>query len=392
MAQIRGVVATNLGSSSTTQPTRIPLNVDEKIYEFEPNTNPFLLLLSKISKEPAGGSSEFKHLESTELAHTGKITDANVADDTEFTVDDASVFRIGDLITCPDVTSCDIMRIYNVDYENDKINVARGYADADTADTGPAIDGSSTNVVILKIASAFEEGSAWGEAVSVEPSFKTGYCQIFKDTIGITDSANNTVMYGGNQYARDRKNAGIRVSKQTERAFVYGKLGKKILNGKPIRTTAGILSLISTNTYDAGAVELDLDMWEYFLGLNSGVGSDGKVIFASKGICQQVSSFARDRIQTRSKETMFGISLTEYLSTLGKTYYIVNYEKVFDISPYTGYAMCLDLAYLKYKVFSNAKYVPIPKRGHSTEEELTQEVGLKVVQEKYHSLMTNVKV
>lgn len=119
---------------------------------------------------------------------------------------------------------------------------------------GTAVSAIPDETQLTVIGSAYAEGSGAPKAIHRVPVEESNFTQIFKTTIDITRTARKTrVRTGDKQYEHDKMRALRRHMQDLERAAFFGIKSQSIgANGKPLRTTGGLLNFMQTNVQDYG--------------------------------------------------------------------------------------------------------------------------------------------
>ena len=112
-----------------------------------------------------------------------------------------------------------------------------------------SIIGSANYIDI--VGSANPEGGTIPDAISYDPSKYTGYTQIFRTPLDITRTMRRTKMRTGDVYKEAKREALLYHGIELEMATLLGSPSEVTgSNGKPERTTGGIIDFISTNKSD----------------------------------------------------------------------------------------------------------------------------------------------
>ena len=107
----------------------------------------------------------------------------------------------------------------------------------------------ANDLFLLKIGSAFEEGSAAATAASRNPIKFTNYTQIFKTSYEITGTAGVTKTRTGDPVANDKRRRSFDHARDIEQALLWGQKNETTgANGKPLRTMEGIRGFIPSDT------------------------------------------------------------------------------------------------------------------------------------------------
>lgn len=155
----------------------------------------------------------------------------------------AITFVKGDLLYSEQTT--EIMRVHSDPTSNTSITVVRGVAGSATA----ALDanGAGINPNLLCIGSAFEEGSLPPTGISYDPTEFFNYTQIFRKTFEITGTAAQTRLRTVDAITEAKRECLEYIGVDMERAFLLGRRFEGVLNGRPWRTTAGVINQIDAN-------------------------------------------------------------------------------------------------------------------------------------------------
>jgi Family of unknown function (DUF5309) len=129
------------------------------------------------------------------------------------------------------------LRVENI-LSSTQFTVTRG-----AAGTTPAT--IADDQMLLLMASAYAEGTASPEAVSRNPVKYSNFVQIFKDSYELTGTAEVTKFRTGDPWSNDKKRKMYDHSRAIEWSFLFGRKSEGTgANGKPLRTTDGILAQI----------------------------------------------------------------------------------------------------------------------------------------------------
>lgn len=125
------------------------------------------------------------------------------------------------------------------------ISVIRGFSYA--AGTAlPVVDynGDGVNPYLVVIGSAYEEGSLAPDPVAYAGEEVFNQTQISRATVGMTNTAIATATRWGDEW-REATREGLEIfSMDMERALLFGQKTTTTRNGKPLRTTRGIIPAI----------------------------------------------------------------------------------------------------------------------------------------------------
>jgi hypothetical protein len=145
------------------------------------------------------------------------------------------------------------------------VNVLRGFENANSQAID--FDGANVNPYVIKIGSAYEEGSAAPDPIGWDPEEASNQTQIFRETFGLTGSAMATATRTGETVRESKTDAWEAFQVGLEKSFIFGKRRTTVRNGKPLRMTNGILNMlpstrkISVTSYDANGL-ISMSYWE----------------------------------------------------------------------------------------------------------------------------------
>jgi hypothetical protein len=228
---------------------------------------------------------------------------------------------------------------------------------------------------VLRIGSAFAEGSekAAGYTDNIEQHWAS--CQIFKTLYGISRTLRKTKLYGGNEYQRIRSDKLREHKIDIERALIFGERvsgtegdpfaapgSTGVLDGNtPLRFTHGAINAIvyGSENNGMGSREFNItkanysyadfiddmeDIFEY--------GSQNKVAFCGMGVISFFNKMALNESQMmlNSKETKFGIKVTTLETGAGTLNLVWNPLLRGD---YKNYMIILDMANVELAVFDD---------------------------------------
>lgn len=264
MATIAGLRGT--GDWSTDER---PKNFRETILFLDPNgETPLTGLLSKMGSESTD-DPEFswweEALEQTRLkvngSHNSSVTTVAVEAET-LPLRGALSLVAGDVLQYEGSTGLlELLFVTSNPTVDTSIPVVtRGFAGS-TAATIP------DDAILLKIGTAFSEGSFAPKSVTKNPTKKTNYAQIFKTAYDITETAKKTYARTGPALKNDKKRRMFDHSVALEMAFLFGRSSEIVgTNGKPLRTTGGLNTFLTTNrtvfstsNFDGGGIDTFLD-------------------------------------------------------------------------------------------------------------------------------------
>ncbi len=374
MAVVRGAMDT------TDLSGRLVIDMSSGISLLSPTETPILTLLAKKGKKETK-SPKFEWLEGDLGARWDRVVGDYLPAETLIEVEHAAYFNVRDLVQV--VPTGELMLVNEVNVSANTITVERGWGSV------PATNITDTDDIQI-IGNVNEEGASAREAIMNTPASNYNYTQIFRTTVNITATARNSSTWDGSDLAFMRYKAGIEHALDIERAFIFGERKEDLTGTHPKRTTAGILSVISTNRFDAGG-SLTEDKFNSYLADIFAYGSNTKYLFCSGKLISIIAGWARGLLTTRPTDTVTGIAITEYISAHGKLFIVPH--RLLKGNVYSEYGIFVDLDELTYRYLTGRDtklYTNIQSPGYDGEiDEYLTECGLEIRQEQKHGVIYN---
>jgi len=342
-----------------------PKNWREGYLYLEPNGDAPLAGLTSQMKSRTVDDPEFHWWDKTrntqryELhATNGDLTTTNTTL-TLAATEEARTLKDGDLLYVEQ--NGEILQVNGDPTSATSVVVTRGFAGT----TPAALDanGVGINPKLSKIGSAYEEGSLAPTSVRYDPTKRTNYTQIFRDTLAFTRTAMKTKLRTPDDVKEAKKECLEYHMAGIERAFWFGVASESTRNGEPMRSTDGILNVIpasnkvNANTdYAAGLTMAGLEDYlrqAFTYGSNEKMGFLGNnALLVINQICRRNSQF---QIQSGIKE--YGMDVSRLISPFGTL--VLKTHKMFNQltggtttgAAYYGMAhklIILDMANLQY--------------------------------------------
>ena len=359
---------------------RLVVDMSSGISLLSPTETPILTLLTKKGKKETK-NPRFDWLEDDIGARWDSIVTDYTATVTVLNVEHAAYFSIRDLVQV--VRTGELMLVTDVDVTDGTITVQRGWGSVAPSDI-------VADDPVQIIGNVNEEGAAAREALINTPTGNYNYTQIFRTTINITSTARNSSTWDGSDLAYMRYKAGLEHALDIERAFIFGERQEDITGTHPKRTTAGLLSVISTNRLDAGGALTEANFNSYLADIFA-YGSNTKYLFCSGKLISIIASWARGLLTTRPTDTVTGIAITEYISAHGKLLLVPH--RLLRGSTYDSYGIFADLDELTYRYLTGRDtklYTNIQSPGYDGEiDEYLTEAGLEIRSETKHGVIYN---
>lgn len=240
--------------------------------------------------------------------------------------------------------------VTSVNTSTKKLKVTRRYGT--TVPTAAAGTGSSSNMNVLVVGSAFKEGSAVTDlqTVSTKTVERYNYTQIFRKSVELSKTLANTKLYGGSDRLYQRKKKGIELMKEFQNTFYWGERKEDTTNSR--HTMAGIYYFLANQdgqTLNANGALTEANL-EQFLRSVFRYGSKSRFLFAAPLITSAISQIAQGRVRLVPTDKTFGIKIQQWDSPHG-TINVVN-DIVLE-QEFAGYAFCLEMSTLRYLYLQN---------------------------------------
>lgn len=194
------------------------------------------------------------------------------------------------------------------------ITVSRGFAGSTAA---AYTAGTAVNPWLIVVGTAFEEGSLAPDPVGFDPTEEYNYCQIFRETYGLTNTADATRTLTGATAIEAKRDCLETFSVDMERAFLFGKKYLATYKNRPLRTTDGLFNSIQNKIAVNGAI--DYDWWEQNSEQFFRLGSNEKLAFIGArtmtAIHQMVRKNTTNMIKLSDAGTEYGMKGFRRLST-----------------------------------------------------------------------------
>lgn len=286
-----------------------------------------------------------------------------------------------------------------------------------TTDTGVAVARGARGTVaadipadsiLVKIGTAFGEGTLAAKAATTNPNKLENFAQIFKTSYELTNTDIATIKRTGNAENNDKKRKMFTHATSMEFAYLLGRkhLDTDPENGKPRRTTQGLARFITSNvtefagTPGGGQFAWNEDVFIERLEPCFNVKADGmgneRIVFCGNGALTEINKLVtatgkNTRIQYDGIASFYGMKLQRWIIPQG-TIYLYSHP-LLNTDPILRYAMYgINPAGLKDRALRKTKFednIQVPGQDGKKGQWIT-ESGLEVHHEKTHFAMYNV--
>ena len=253
----------------------------------------------------------------------------------------------------------------NATYDNELVEVSSVTNDTTivvkrgAAGTTAANTGASAN--LTKVGNVYEEGSNSPDSATRNPTKKTNYCQIFKTSYQISNTAKLTYTRTGDPLKNDKKRKMFDHSVALEFAWMFGRPYEDTTGAEPKRFTGGLRYFITSNskiytTTPTEDVFLD-DTYKVFDYNAGGAGSE-RIVFAGNGFLNSLNKLARNSSSTRinfdGSIKAYGMQLQRWILPQG-TLYVRTHPLMNVHGFYTNSAFIIDPTAIVYRYLRDTK-------------------------------------
>lgn len=390
-------------SADFTVPGQRPKNWRETILRLYPNGKAPLTALLSLMKEESTNDPEFnwfcKVLPGQAAVVTGVFTDEGLATANttagnigtvlyvQMTEDDVRQFVPAHTVLLRNNTNTDTDTVAIV--ENVQLAGAKSFLRIKLLEASKTPLSAALVQRVLIIGSAHAEGAIIGQAIAYDPYKQHNYTQIFRNALEITRTAKKTHLRTGDAYKEAKRECLELHSIEMEKAFLFGVPSEnKGANGKPLRTTGGLIWSIKQNNGFVqdftGDWEKDgLDWLDELLMQIFRYGETDKLAFVGDAALLGINRLARKygtwnyTPQTRA----FGINIVELITPFGQI--TMKTHPLFSHEPTNQHSMLIfEPKNIKYRYITDTTfYASERETGHlrydAQKEEYLTECGLE---------------
>lgn len=324
-----------------------PQNFRESILWMAPNGRAPLFALSARMKKETTDDPQFHWWEEVKDVQRVVLNETLTGNsDTTLTVEDggqgtALQFKPGDLLQfeIDDAGfSAEIVKVVSVTNAT-TIVVEREYAGTTAAGTTADATG------MLKVGSAYAEGTGAPTSVTSNPQKYTNYTQIFKTPYEITETAKNTYFRTGDPIKNDQIRKMFTHSADIEQAFFWGKASETTgANGQPERTMGGLRSMITSNKTIFSAdptIDTFIAAISPVFDYEAGGAGDERIVYCGNGalnyLNKLVASDSSTRVQYNGVIDIYGQNLFTFRIPQGTI--AIKSHPLFNVNPLYTYSM-----------------------------------------------------
>lgn len=331
-----------------------PKNFREMILWREPNgTAPLTALMAKMKSEKTDDPEYAWWEEQNQAVRVQTDATGAAAASTTIGLTGGGLDLVkGDLLLVEkaDATTYDneIVEVSSVSSDI-SIVVVRGVCGTTAADTG-------VSAWLTKIGNRYEEGSISPNVSTRNPTKLYNYCQIFKTAYSVSKSALKTRARTGDPLKNDKKRKMFDHASAMELAWLFGRRNETTGGqGKPLRTTGGLRSFITTNRTvfsTTPTVNTFLDAIYPVFNYSANGAGDERIVLAGNGALNSLNKLIAGnsgvRINYEGVVKQYGMSLQSFVTPQG-IFYIKSHPLMNTHPRYTNSMFIINPAGLKYR-------------------------------------------
>jgi len=390
-----------------------PKNWREKVLQLYPNGDAPLTAMLSMMKNESTDDPEFnwwtKSLATQAATVTSIYTNASLV--TEY----ATGGLVGEFVYAkiPTEAACKEFRIGHqvllrtttvlADDTNAKViavvlNGASSYIGCKLLQADPTTTGLASCDRILIIGNINPEGGTMPAAVAYDPTKHYNYTQIFRTPLSITRTARKTKLRTGDQYREAKREALELHSVEMEKASLWSiKTETTGDNGKPERTTDGLVPTVITNSGNVSDFTTDADFTDtsWLSGCEEWLdiqleqifryGSQDRMAFAGSGVVLAINKLIKEygNYEFTSSTQDYGIQVKSWVTAFGTLH--IKIHPLFSYEVTNRFAMVIfDPADLVYRYIDDTTFFADPDKQNTgrnridgTDEEYLTEFGIE---------------
>lgn len=301
---------------------RVAIDMDEEIHSYAPSAAPFTALSKKSRKKRTVENPRFDFMMKQEYPRGMELAADSIVGDTVLDVLTGQGARIAKHMGLINTRTGEVV-VVTATPAADAVTVVRGIGSTE-------VDMLTGDTIIYAF-SAYEEGADIGDKKSVKEDLDYNFTQILRTPFGATRTLMATKLYGGSEEMTETKWHGVRHTIDMEYAYLFGRRHERTGTTHKQRFMGGLNYFITTNRWDVSGVKLTerafVEMMEEGMRLGDGgriQGKGTKYLFASARWVTEIEFWAKDRLQTRVLEGVYGLEVTEYRSGQGTIMIVPN--------------------------------------------------------------------
>lgn len=322
-----------------------PKDFREAILWLNPNGQAPLFALTSKAKTEAVTDPEYSWWEEVHNICRVKINNGGGYNSsaTSLTVDDGANELIeGDLLMVEPTTqvavySPEVLRVTTAPSSDTVVVVARGQA-------GTTAASIADDAVLFRIGNAQAEGTRAPVSSSKNPTKFSNYTQIWKTPYEATGTDMSTRKRTGDTKSNEKVRKMFQHSEKIEQSLFWGLPSETIVSGKPLRTTRGIRSFITSyNTVFSIAPDEDaiINALAPIFDYDSGTAGNERIAWCGNACLTAMGQLVRDsgsQINYEGPVKEFGMEFRKYIFPFGTVYFkshpLLNVHPVYRYSAF----------------------------------------------------------
>lgn len=378
--------------TSTMAQFQRPVDMAKALYKLEPDAAPFTVLLNGIKTSKAAKNSTFSWGNVSPASRFGVTTASANSSVTTIAVDDGTQYGAEWLFSVP--RTGELISVTSISTNN--LTVERGIGGTTAAPLN-----SGEQLYILGVAAT--EGDYSKPARTQLPTQVTNYTEIFKRSVAASGTElSSDDMFDEHEWVRMQKEQGVEHRKDIELQFILGAPGERTSqsstsSGKR-RTTGGVLNYFTSNVQAAGGTLSTATLRTWMQSLFR-YGSNERTVFASSKVLAALDSFVEGKLQLRSSDSSFNVSMAQWVFSAGTLNFVKH--PLLEGTTLSGYGFAVDWSdnaiafrYLgggpggsrNTKLLENRQANDLDGR----QDEYISEVGLQAGKPGVHGVLTGV--
>jgi len=389
-----------------------PKNWRQKILQLYPNGDAPLTAILSMMKEESTDDPEFnwwtKSLASQAATVVNVYTDVlSSAYTTGGVAGDILYCKVATEAACKEFRAGHQVLLRNtsnhLDDTNGKItnvvlNGASSYIAVKLLEADPTTTGIADCDRILVVGNINPEGGTMPSAIAYDPTKHYNYAQIFRTPLSITRTARKTKLRTGDQYKEAKRECLELHSIEMEKAFLWGIRTENVGdNGKPERTTAGLVRSVIDNSGNVSDFTTDSDFtdtsWlsggEEWLDIQLETifryGAEDRMAFAGSGVVLAINKLIKEygNYEFTSKTTDYGIKVKTWSTPFGDLHIKIHPLFSYEVTN-RNCMVVFEPKDLNYRYIDDTSFYADPDKQNTgrnridgTDEEYLTEAGLE---------------
>jgi hypothetical protein len=334
---------------------RIVRSVADRIEYLNPSADPFVTITKKVAKRTVD-NPKFEWVEKGLAEKIDAVNGTVASGATAVVVDNINRWQVGDI--GQNLDSGEKFLVTAVTVGSSTLTIVRSVGDTAAAEL-------TDNDDLMIIGNAHPEGGPLPAERAWQETQPYNYTQIFRHSFGMTRTMSVTKTYGSQNKDALRAEHAIEHKIDIERDFHFGERdlftsGSDSTN-QPRRFTGGVLFFATSNIKASVGVLTEAEIEDWLEDVYAHTASNGpRLLLASPLVITTLGQLAAGRIQTASRDDVFGLALKTWVTGHGELNIVKDRlleNGTVSSQGYGGYAIALDPMKLKYVTLPNSDTV-----------------------------------